>query len=106
MASAAPEVKTHFELASFVDETIMSSIKGLGPKPTFFLIPEMVHNPIKEHVLPYSESIGMNEQELPNLLSLMKTGKAISVAPAYPRVASVLDQMREIYELSKELIIK
>jgi len=82
MASAAPEVKTHFELASFVDETIMSSIK--------------------EHVLPYSESIGMNEQELPNLLSLMKTGKAISVAPAYPRVASVLDQMREIYELSKK----
>ena len=47
----------------------------------------------------------MNEQELPNLLSLMKTGKAISVAPAYPRVASVLDQMREIYELSKEPII-
>ena len=47
----------------------------------------------------------MNEQELPNLLSLMKTGKAISVAPAYPRVASVLDQMREIYELSKESII-
>lgn len=46
----------------------------------------------------------MNEQELPNLLSLMKTGKAISVAPAYPRVASVLDQMREIYELSKEPI--
>ena len=36
MASAAPEVKTHFELASFVDETIMSSIKGLGPKPSFF----------------------------------------------------------------------
>ena len=85
MASAAPEVKTHFELASFVDETIMSSIK--------------------EHVLPYSESIGMNEQELPNLLSLMKTGKAICVAPAYPRVASVLDQMREIYELSKEPIM-
>ena len=29
----------------------------------------------KEHVLPYSDSVGMNEQELPNLLSLMKTGK-------------------------------
>ena len=114
MASAAPEVKTHFELASFVDETIMSSIKGSCPKTPFFrntwhvdffLAKKLVRDPIKEHVLPYSESIGMNEQELPNLLSLMKTGKAISVAPAYPRVASVLDQMREIYELSKEPII-
>jgi ADP-dependent glucokinase len=81
MKSAEPETKTHFELASFVDETIMSSIK--------------------EHVLPYSDSIGMNEQELPNLLSLMKYGSAVSVAPAYPRVASVLDQMREIYTLAK-----
>ena len=41
MASAAPEVKTHFELASFVDETIMSSIKGSCPKTPVFLIPDM-----------------------------------------------------------------
>jgi len=81
MASANSKTKTHFELASFVDDEIMTSIK--------------------KYVLPYSESIGMNEQELPNLLSLMKTGSAISVAPAYPRVASVLDQMREIYTLVK-----
>jgi len=81
MASAAEETKTHFELASFVDETIMSKIK--------------------DDVLPYSDSVGMNEQELPNLLSLMKTGSTTKVAPAYPRVASVLDQMREIYELAK-----
>ena len=54
MSKAKIETKTHFELASFVDEEIMTSIK--------------------DYVLPYSDSIGMNEQELPNLLSLMKTG--------------------------------
>ena len=54
MSKAKTETKTHFELASFVDEEIMTSIK--------------------DYVLPYSDSIGMNEQELPNLLSLMKTG--------------------------------
>ena len=81
MSEAQAETKTHFELASFVDEEIMTSIK--------------------DYVLPYSDSVGMNEQELPNLLSLMKTGSTTRVAPAYPRVASVLDQMREIYELAK-----
>ena len=45
---------------------------------------EILQN-IKESVIPFSDSIGMNEQELPNLLSLMKTGKAISVSDAYPR---------------------
>ena len=54
LSKAKTETKTHFELASFVDEEIMTSIK--------------------DYVLPYSDSIGMNEQELPNLLSLMKTG--------------------------------
>ena len=65
MSSAKENTRIHFELASFVDETIMGDIKN--------------------YVIPYSDSIGMNEQELPNLLSLMKTGKAISVASAYPR---------------------
>jgi len=59
------KTRVHFELASFVDEEILQNIK--------------------ESVIPFSDSIGMNEQELPNLLSLMKTGKAISVSDAYPR---------------------
>ena len=59
------KTRVHFELASFVDDEILLNIK--------------------ESVIPFSDSIGMNEQELPNLLSLMKTGKAISVSDAYPR---------------------
>ena len=65
LMESTTSTRTHFELASFVDETIMTDIK--------------------DYVIPYSDSIGMNEQELPNLLSLMKTGKATTIADAYPR---------------------
>ena len=43
MESVSESTKVHFELDSFVDESIMNSIK--------------------EQVLPHSDSIGMNEQE-------------------------------------------
>jgi ADP-dependent glucokinase len=53
---------------------------------------------IIETVVRYSDSLGMNEQELPNLLGLLTSGSVTSVADAYPRVASTLDQMRELYK--------
>ena len=65
LSNVDEKTRVHFELASFVDDEILLNIK--------------------ESVIPFSDSIGMNEQELPNLLSLMKTGKAISVSDAYPR---------------------
>ncbi|KAK8759077.1 hypothetical protein V5799_003289 [Amblyomma americanum] len=74
-------VPLHFEMASYVDPTLLH---------------ELV-----EHVLPYSDSLGMNEQELPNLLSILKYGNVSYVADSYPRVATVLDAMRDIYELLK-----
>ena len=43
MAGAKSETKIHFELASFVDDSTLSEIK--------------------ENIIPYSDSIGMNEQE-------------------------------------------
>ena len=70
---------THFELASFVDEDLLSDLL--------------------KRVLPYSHSIGMNEQELPNLLSFVKYNNITMIADTYPRVASVLDQMREVYQV-------
>lgn len=74
-------VPLHFEMASYTDPTLLH---------------ELV-----EHVLPYSDSLGMNEQELPNLLSILKYGNVSYVADSYPRVATVLDAMRDIYELLK-----
>lgn len=41
----------------------------------------------------------MNEQELPNLLSLLKGSNITVLSDPNPRVATVLDQMRELYRL-------
>lgn len=41
----------------------------------------------------------MNEQELPNLLSLLKGSNITVLSDPNPRVATVLDQMREVYRI-------
>ena len=73
--------KTHFELASFSDEILMKEI-----------IEKVVH---------YSDSLGMNEQELPNLVSILTTGQIELISDSKPRIATVLDQMRTVYNLLK-----
>lgn len=50
-------------------------------------------------VLPHADSLGMNEQELPNLLSLLRGSNITVLSDPNPRVATVLDQMRELYRL-------
>ncbi|KAH3852028.1 hypothetical protein DPMN_094521 [Dreissena polymorpha] len=71
--------KIHFELASFSDETLMKEIV--------------------DHVVYYSDSLGMNEQELPNLVSILTEGKIALISDSRPRIASVLDQMRTVFHL-------
>ena len=80
--STARHSLTHFELASLVDEDLLSDLL--------------------KRVLPYSDSIGMNEQELPNLLSFVKFGNVTMISDTYPRVATVLDQMRQVYQLLRK----
>lgn len=75
------DTKTHFELASFSDETLMKEII--------------------EKVVYYSDSLGMNEQELPNLVSILTTGEIELISDSRPRIAAVLDQMRTVYNLLK-----
>lgn len=79
MAAMPEEVRIHFEMASFVDSSLLE---------------ELV-----EHVIPQADSLGMNEQELPNLHSLLTTGEVSVMADSNPRIAGVLDQMREVYSL-------
>lgn len=69
----------HFEMASYTDPTLLHQLV--------------------EHVLPYANSLGMNEQELPNLFSILKYGNVSYVSDSYPRVATVLDTMRDVYNL-------
>jgi len=79
MASMDSAVRVHFEMASFVDNSLLS---------------ELV-----EHIIPQADSLGMNEQELPNLHSLLTRGEVSVVADSNPRIADVLDQMREVYTI-------
>lgn len=74
--------KTHFELASFSDETLMKEIV--------------------DTVVYHSDSLGMNEQELPNLVSILTSGKIALISDSRPRIATVLDQMRTVYDLLKD----
>lgn len=53
-------------------------------------------------VLPFVDSVGMNEQELSNLNSVLEHGRVVVVADSNPRVATALDQMRNTYKLIRE----
>nr|XP_057945061.1 ADP-dependent glucokinase [Doryrhamphus excisus] len=79
LATSSPSIGVHFEMASFVEETIMEDLLY--------------------YVIPHADSLGMNEQELPNLLSLLKGSNITVLSDPNPRVATVLDQMREVYRL-------
>lgn len=79
LSSASPQTNVHFEMASFVDEALMYDLLEL--------------------VLPHADSLGMNEQELPNLLSLLRGSTVTVLSDPNPRVATVLDQMRELYRV-------
>ena len=69
--------KVHFEMASFTEKELLQDILS--------------------NVVLYSDSLGMNEQELPNLVSLLEGQNVTFLADSHPRVATVLDQMRTVY---------
>jgi len=79
MASMSMKTRVHFEMASFVDESLLKELT--------------------EHIIPQADSLGMNEQELPNLHSLVMKGEVTTMSNSNPRIADVLDQMREVYSI-------
>ncbi|XP_053608740.1 ADP-dependent glucokinase [Plodia interpunctella] len=72
----------HFEMASYVD---LDLLQHLTTK-----------------ILPYVDSVGMNEQELDNLSNVLEHGKVSVIADSNPRVATALDQMRKIFKLVRQ----
>ncbi|XP_043232365.1 ADP-dependent glucokinase-like [Amphibalanus amphitrite] len=76
LVSQQSRTKIHFEMASFTDTQLLTEMLEL--------------------VTPYVDSMGMNEQELPNLQSMLLYGNVSLVSDANPRVAGVLDQMRDV----------
>lgn len=81
LKEALPSAMIHFEMASFTQENLFK---------------ELVKS-----VIPQADSLGMNEQELPNLVQMLEYGNITLVAPSYPRTAVVLDQMRKVFSLVK-----
>lgn len=79
----SPAVKVHFEMASFTDVKLLK---------------QMVTS-----IIPFVDSIGMNEQELPNLHSIFALGNITLVSDSYPRTAVILDQMREVFSYADHL---
>ena len=73
------DVMIHFEMASFTDNALLRELT--------------------EYVLPYVDSVGMNEQELPNLKSILGHRTVTVVSESVPRVASTLDDMRGLYDI-------
>ncbi|KFM82676.1 ADP-dependent glucokinase, partial [Stegodyphus mimosarum] len=78
MKSQPNDVRIHFEMASFSDEKLLKALVA--------------------NVIPFADSLGMNEQELPNLYQMMKYGNVSLLAESRPRIASILDQMRNVFE--------
>ncbi|XP_055625400.1 ADP-dependent glucokinase [Toxorhynchites rutilus septentrionalis] len=79
MQSQPSDTLVHFEMASFVELELFQLL-------------------LKD-VIPYSDSLGMNEQELDNLQQVLETGKISLVADCNPRVALSLDQLRAVIRI-------
>lgn len=67
----------HFEMASYVEKDLLSLIE--------------------KNILPYTDSIGMNEQEVANLNRKLSKDTVASATDSNPRVAHTLDLMREVF---------
>ncbi|XP_014239962.2 ADP-dependent glucokinase [Cimex lectularius] len=76
--SLPKSTKVHFEMASFTELALLMDMKN--------------------YVIPFSDSLGMNEQELANLYSIYQYGNISLVTDSTPRVGIVLDQMRYIFK--------
>ncbi|XP_074650217.1 ADP-dependent glucokinase-like [Tubulanus polymorphus] len=82
LSKVPKSTKIHFELASFTDESLLADLV--------------------KYVLPYCDSLGMNEQELPNLHSIMASSGVTLISDPYPRVATTLDHIRNVYKYMKK----
>lgn len=86
MTNVDPSTLIHFEMASFVE---------------IELINELLTN-----VIPFSDSLGMNEQEVDNLVHVLETGQISLSADSNPRVATTLDQMRRVFRIINQNYFK
>ncbi|KPM06609.1 ADP-dependent glucokinase-like protein, partial [Sarcoptes scabiei] len=78
-AKSNPSARKHFEMGSYTENRLLDSVVN--------------------RIFPTIDSFGMNEQEVANLLSFIKFGNISYATNPFPRVAIVLDEMRELFQL-------
>ncbi|CAK9815247.1 ADP-dependent glucokinase [Anthophora plagiata] len=79
MVDRPKSTKIHFEMASFAEDKLLFELC--------------------DSIIPFADSLGMNEQEIANLHNAMYYGNISLVANSTPRIATVLDQMRTLFKL-------
>lgn len=79
MMDQSPSTKIHFEMASFAEDKFLFELC--------------------DSIVPFADSLGMNEQEIANLYSVMYYGNISLAANSTPRIATVLDQTRTLFKL-------
>ncbi|CAD5116207.1 DgyrCDS5123 [Dimorphilus gyrociliatus] len=79
LSSLNDETLRHFELASFAEKDFFREVI--------------------DKIVPHADSLGMNEQELMNLYTMLEDNSVTLVSNAHPRIALVLDQMRSIWKV-------
>lgn len=72
----------HFEMASYVEKSLLTSLM--------------------KNIIPYTNSIGMNEQELFNLHQFLQTSSVSYASESNPRVGSTVQTMRDVFLLLRE----
>ena len=77
--SLRKETLIHFEMASYVEIELLQQLR--------------------QYILPYVDSLGMNEQELDNLAQVLEHGRTTLASDWNPRVATTLDQMRKVFTI-------
>ncbi|EDW40526.1 GL25288 [Drosophila persimilis] len=77
LISQPSDTRNHFEMASYVELKLLQELR--------------------QFVLPYVDSLGMNEQELSNLQQVLTHGRTTLATDCNPRIAHTLDQMRQVF---------
>ncbi|XP_017090168.2 ADP-dependent glucokinase [Drosophila bipectinata] len=77
LTSQPNDTLNHFEMASYVELRLLQQLR--------------------QFVLPYVDSLGMNEQELANLQQVLSHGRTTLATDWNPRIAHTLDLMRQVF---------
>lgn len=79
LSGLSSNTHVHFEMAHFTEQKCLEDVL--------------------DTVAYHADSLGMNEQELPNLSGLLQNGSMTLVSDITPRIAATLDQMRLLFRL-------